>query len=393
MIAEGKIAITLTPQLEGRCHVGIASSRRPLPQGFFIGKAGDRVAAALPRLFAICAMAQGSTAAAACEAATAAIAEPALIAKRRLLVRAEQIREHMFRLLTGAAEVLAEKPSAEDLALLSDLSKSLRQATGDLDRSAWRSVINAACTTVQRLVDRHLFAADYRAAPDSNAHPPRLSAQFVDWCDGRRTPIARLGAFFIDRDLATLGADGGDRHARPLIDQADLLTRLLGPEGDAFAMQPDCDGTSPETTAFSHFVDHPLIVGLYQQFGDSVLTRLAARQIAVSIAASDLPELANAAADSLTSPFSVTKGQNPDGDGIAVMETARGRLAHATRMRDGKIAAYRILAPTEWNFHPRGPVARRLAAMAPQASLSLERRARLLVETFDPCVAFSLTVH
>lgn len=393
MIADGNIAITLTPREEGRCHVDIASSRRPLPQEFFVDKAPESVTLALPRLFAICAMAQGSAAATACEAATAAIAAPALVAKRALLVRAEQIREHMFRLLLGAAEILEEKPSAEDLILLSDLSRSLRQAIGDLNHSAWRSVIDATCATTQHLVEQHVFAADDRWAPDSHAQPTRLADRFVDWCGDRKTPIARLGAFFIDHELMALGADASSGDAQPLMDQTMLLARLLGPGGDTFTTQPDCDRASPETTAFSLHADHPLIAGLHRRFGDSVLTRLAARQVAVSIAADELRELANAAADTVASPFSVTTGNNRDGDGIAVMETARGRLAHATRMRGGKIAEYRILAPTEWNFHPQGPLAQRLAAMAPQAGISLERRARLLVEAFDPCVAYSLAVH
>ncbi len=47
------------------------------------------------------------------------------------------------------------------------------------------------------------------------------------------------------------------------------------------------------------------------------------------------------------------------GEGLAVAETARGLLLHRARVVDGKVADYDIVAPTEWNFHPRGALARR----------------------------------
>ena len=43
---------------------------------------------------------------------------------------------------------------------------------------------------------------------------------------------------------------------------------------------------------------------------------------------------------------------------IAAVETARGPLLHFARVRDGRIEDYHVLAPTEWNFHPRGLLAR-----------------------------------
>ena len=46
-----------------------------------------------------------------------------------------------------------------------------------------------------------------------------------------------------------------------------------------------------------------------------------------------------------------------DGIGLGWAENARGRLLHLVQLQGGRAALYRIVAPTEWNFHPDGPFA------------------------------------
>lgn len=76
-------------------------------------------------------------------------------------------------------------------------------------------------------------------------------------------------------------------------------------------------------------------------------------------------------------------------EGIAWTEMARGLLIHWVRL-DGRAdapraEAYRVLAPTEWNFHPHGVLARALATLrGPQAAADAAR----LAVAFDPCVEF-----
>jgi hypothetical protein len=81
------------------------------------------------------------------------------------------------------------------------------------------------------------------------------------------------------------------------------------------------------------------------------------------------------------------------GEGMAWTEMARGLLVHWVRldaMDDGpaRVAAYRVLAPTEWNFHPRGTLAQALHALPPGPA-SHDAAARLAV-AFDPCVRFGM---
>ena len=79
------------------------------------------------------------------------------------------------------------------------------------------------------------------------------------------------------------------------------------------------------------------------------------------------------------------------GQGIGWVEMARGLLVHQVTLSDDGTTAQRcrVLAPTEWNFHPRGEVAQRLSAMDPTSPLLLPQ-VGLLMAAFDPCVPFEL---
>ena len=87
--------------------------------------------------------------------------------------------------------------------------------------------------------------------------------------------------------------------------------------------------------------------------------------------------------------------QTGERQGLAWVEMARGLLVHQVEIdaavEPAKVLACRVLAPTEWNFHPQGEVARRLAALdrglpAPV----LARQVGLLMAAFDPCVPFHI---
>ena len=65
------------------------------------------------------------------------------------------------------------------------------------------------------------------------------------------------------------------------------------------------------------------------------------------------------------SPDGVRLAASSDsGQGFAAVDSARGRLYHGVRLdAAGRIADYRIVAPTEWNFHPAGPFVRLCSAL------------------------------
>lgn len=72
--------------------------------------------------------------------------------------------------------------------------------------------------------------------------------------------------------------------------------------------------------------------------------------------------------------------------GYASVESPRGRLYYfAVVQGDGRLRDARVVAPTEWNFHPDGPFARALAGFRPNgdATAAIAR----LAAQFSPCVA------
>jgi hypothetical protein len=116
----------------------------------------------------------------------------------------------------------------------------------------------------------------------------------------------------------------------------------------------------------------------------SAWTRLEARwRDLLDIAAA--PALADAAThDPLLSSGALALG---DGQAIAWCEMARGLLLHWVQLdSQGAVAQYRVLSPTEWNFHPQGALALALTARAPQDTAA----AQTLAAAFDPCVECSV---
>jgi len=62
---------------------------------------------------------------------------------------------------------------------------------------------------------------------------------------------------------------------------------------------------------------------------------------------------------------------------------ARGLLLHWVKVdAAGAVQDYRVLAPTEWNFHPQGALAQAVAALPAEAVTT----ARTLAAAYDPCV-------
>ena len=57
-----------------------------------------------------------------------------------------------------------------------------------------------------------------------------------------------------------------------------------------------------------------------------------------------------------------------------------------------RVARYRIVAPTEWNFHPCGALAAGLRGLPVTNEAQLRRRASWLIGALDPCVAWRLEI-
>jgi len=87
---------------------------------------------------------------------------------------------------------------------------------------------------------------------------------------------------------------------------------------------------------------------------------------------------------------SATTGSLRHGNiGIGWARCARGVLVHLARVRNGKVAAYRIITPTRWNFGPTNLLQHALRGLSWDAAQPLAQRLALLL---DPCTPYRIEV-
>jgi hypothetical protein len=403
--------------------VQIASSRPLTAARVFAGKPIATVAGQLPLLFSICGTAQALACAEACEAALGVAPAPSARQARHLLLRAETVKEHLWRLLldwpTALARLAAVEPPVARLADVHAGSAGREAAMAAALRAFLR--LRAAVTaggdpflpgagSTRALADgvesaRATLAAT--AAEQVFDGPPAdwlattgTAAELQRWAEAAPTFAAVLVRAVIGAGLAELGRSRIG--TLTVADGAALLERLApalaGADADVFVAAPELDGRPVETTPFARELARGgLVADLAAAQGNGLLPRLGALLVELARHAAALAAPGDAAADASAAARLAPADSADARVGLGAAAAARGLLVHRVVLSGGDAAGaacvqdYRILAPTEWNFHPAGVVAEGLAAMA-SAPGAAEARARLLVTAVDPCVDYCLSV-
>lgn len=394
---EGRIALRLATAGGVVRRVAIRSGRPVRASEGLRGRSAAEAVRLLPRLFAICGTAQAAAGLAACEQALGLRPSAAETAARAVLLAAETAREHAWRILIDWPPLIGETGDAADLAAvrrgLLGLEAALfpvgdwtRSGGGTLrpDRAAARRLIGEA----SRRIGTAILAGD-PGDPAAEATRDGL----LRWAAAGATPAARVVARIVAEGLAGFGASA--IAPMPPLDPAELAHRLAADADGTWRARPDWHGAVYETGPLARLRDHPAIAEILRQDGNGLLARLAARLLELRSIMAALPALvdrldvAEAGPEDRRGGPRGGPGPAGSGAGLGVVEAARGRLVHRVELEDGRVRRYQVLAPTEWNFHPDGPLARGLEG-APAADA--ERRAALMVTALDPCVAWDLAV-
>jgi len=112
----------------------------------------------------------------------------------------------------------------------------------------------------------------------------------------------------------------------------------------------------------------------------TLAARLASRWMELLELSQTTPETVDSSGPPLSSGVQITG----TGQALAWCEMARGLLLHWAHCdAQGRVLDYKVVAPTEWNFHPQGTLAQALSALSPADSAT----AHQLAAAFDPCVA------
>jgi coenzyme F420-reducing hydrogenase alpha subunit len=362
----GQLSITLTLHDGVLRDVAVHSSRPQVAERVLGGRSVDEALALVPNLFSVCGRAQALAATLAVEAARGAEDDGAQPAARVQALEAEIAQEVLWRLLLDWPRLLGEEP---DTALLAQVRSALTADAG-ADRAALRAAVEQA-----------VFAGPARTWWE-HEHVPA----FEIWIAQAQTVAARvLGA--VQRDG---GQHGAPRSAAavPLVPAPPTASELhsIAAQVQAdprYAQVPELDGRPAETGAVARLRGHPLVSALQRSFGRSSLTRLAARLTELARIACGAP-----AGAPLCGRLAVAPGR-----GLGWVETARGLLVHLVQLDGARVAAWRIVAPTEWNFHPRGALPAGLVGAHVARAQDALTRAQWLVQALDPCVQFSLQLR
>ncbi len=385
---EGYIAVDLYPVAGQVTRVRVESSRPLQACRVMIGKTPDEVLSLLPLMFSVCGVAQARATLAAIQRELGIEVRKGDEAGRDLLVAVETAREHLLRIFLDWPRLFELDFDNRVLPRISRLNPDFavcvfRNGSGfalhsetELDPAA----LSRQCDRLEAILNESVFGM-----PSSEWLALRGIGELESWLDHSDSVAARATAQIHRRGWSQLAQT---RCADlPELPVQELLARFSEESVDRFVALPQWDGQCFETTALSRQRRHPLVLSLADELGSGLLVRWVARLVELATIPGRIAELGQALLeddrDDLKTPV--------DSIGIAQVEAARGRLVHRVSIDDGVVVDYRILAPTEWNFHPDGIIGESLAQLT--GDKSMEACARTVINAIDPCVGYRLGVH
>ncbi|MCW9035698.1 MAG: nickel-dependent hydrogenase large subunit [Rhodospirillales bacterium] len=377
MSVEGRLEITLHKKEEQIEKVNIVSSRPLQMASFFHGKTPEETIALMPSLYSICGIAQTSVALEACEQALGLEVSDQTRSTRQMAVWAETAREHITRIAIDWGEPVASPLIKE----IMPLAQNIKKALGNVfvlggNAATDETFVETQISTLENYLEKAVFGEklmDWLQRSDKS--------DLEDWFFNDLTQAANL----IEKvSLQGWQEVGGGKPIEPLpeFDAHELFESLNNPK---FVARPVWDNIPQETTALTRCADNQLIRDIQKHHGSGLLTRLTALLVELANIPSQMRRLLEGEAIPQIT-------LNKPGNGLSQIEAARGRLVHGVQIDDGKITDYKILAPTEWNFHPQGCAAKALKNLKADNDEILLEQAKLVVCAIDPCVAFNLRI-
>lgn len=354
---EGDIRVRLRIEGDRVAGVDVISTRRVEAGAILRGYEAEEALRLVPNLWAICGTAQGLAGLAACEAAAGLEPSRPHRQARRLLLLAETVREHAMRMILDWPHLCGRKlDPAPLLAVIRPLSRlpGLLYPAGDWSRPGGghlacnRREMETVLEQVQAGIALVMAEAD------------------------------RMLTWVMSRGLAGFGASTVE--PMPRVD-LESLSRAMA-EDRAFLARPSWRGRAYSTGPLARMRDHPLVRAQLERHGAGVGALLLARMVEFNSLPREMHACLRGLADDTGGSSSRLSGI-----GAGMIEAARGLLVHRVEVARGVIQDYRILAPTEWNFHPEGAL---VLGLTGSPAVDADSHARLLATALDPCVHFSV---
>jgi len=219
----------------------------------------------------------------------------------------------------------------------------------------------------------------------------RLLAQGV-WKDGQVQPL-NTGLITEDISHSWMANEQDPRHPFDGKTQPDPDMK----DGYSWCKAPRLGGEVVEVGALARQLvnGHPLIESLVKQSGGNVHSRVVARLLELAIVSLEMEKWVKAIVPN--EPFCALVSMPDEGQGMGLMEAARGSLGHWLKIKNGRILNYQIIAPTTWNFSPRdkdeklGALELALLGAPVREGETAPVSIQHIVRSFDPCMV--CTVH
>jgi len=372
---------------EGR-QTAIRSDRPVHAARVFAGKSPDTALRLLPMLFSVCGLAQATAGTHALKAALGEGHSDRVTRAHAALVRLEIAREHLWRISMDWPRFTQHTLGSASLAAMQALLPRSREALFDgepfgLEPSAVSDT--AALEDILSELERLLKQDVLGIAPDE-----WLALGSV----GTLADYARETAGAVPDFLRLLDTEGwqaacpSSPASLPALPGDAIDKVLANGTADAFVETPDWEGRPRETSPLTRATGNPLLESVTTEHGFALLARAVA---AINELASTTRDVRAVMAGDIEPAIHAERTNTTTA--VAQVEAARGLLVHRVAIADGLVDDYRIVAPTEWNFHPAGSVTQALAALPSADRQVAEMQAALFVTLMDPCVAWSLEVH
>jgi Ni,Fe-hydrogenase I large subunit len=355
--------------------VSLHSSRPLGVTRVLAGRPAGEALKLIPLLFPVCGRAQVIAGLRAVEAALDIEPDSVLEAARDLLVLAEQAGSLAWRIAIDWAPLAQRAPDARVVARVRESAQAVRFAlfgdqpfdqlgprTLQIDRARLGDAVGALQTGLLALFPEAMACDDLGDLEDALVHADSIPALLIR--DARRSVPALFG-----------------QHRQDYFDEKspDWFGARLGRD-DGFSAMPTVDGRPAEVGPLAG-LRHPLVVEALVMWGTGLSTRLLAASLDVITVPQRMADLTRRLVAGLPMDRQARLGV---GIGSGLSETARGPLAHWVQLDGETVVDWRAVAPTEWNFHPKGPFA--CALSHGERLHDAERQIRVLAASFDPCV-------
>ena len=340
-------ALNVTVFAQGDCveEVRIDSPRKNVAP-VFVGRTPAEATILAKNLFSLCPAAQSLAVQAAGEAALGQGPDPAESRRRALRLLCERYVEMLRASILDWPQAAA--PDAESVAVLRETLQALRIPP----------------VSGEGLFERLAQAADKLGLHNFSQAETLFARQWAEVAaDERNWELRHDKADFL----------------RPSDDEM-VAEAMIAPK---FSLAPALPGRCAETGACARRAG--------EDFVNSLAGRLAARL--KDMAETQDANAALAKGGSAPAELLAARRAGP-GRGYAAVDSARGRLYHSLRLDGaGRIADYKIVAPTEWNFHPDGPFVRLLRGGKIGTGAAARRRVERLAFVFDPCISVGVEIR